>query len=192
MKKLIVSTVGTLMVFGMLCNALAGDGPRLGDPLPSITLPMPEDPAHRAYLGLSEDDSFKIAQIQTSVVIIEIFSMYCPHCQSEAPAVNGLYEKIESTPSLKGKIKLIGIGVGNTPFEVDVFRKKYQVPFPLFSDADFVIHKAFGEVRTPFFVGVRLNSGRADQVIYAKVGGLEGVDHFLDLIIKQSGINQEK
>jgi len=192
MKKLIVCIVGIWMAFTMLPEALAGDGPRPGEPLPSITLPTPEDSTHKAYLGLLKGDSFRISQIKARVVIIEIFSMYCPHCQSEAPAVNGLYEKIEATPSLKGKIKLIGIGVGNTPFEVDVFKKKYQVPFPLFSDADFVMHKAFGEVRTPCFVGVRLNSDQTNQVIYAKVGGLEGVDQFLDLILKQSGINQEQ
>jgi peroxiredoxin len=192
MKSLIVCIVGIWMAFSMLPDALAGDGPRPGDPFPSITLPTPESPTHKAYLGLSEGDSFRISQIKARVVIIEIFSMYCPHCQREAPMVNRLYEKIENTPSLKGKIKLIGIGVGNTPFEVDVFRKRYQIPFPLFSDADFILHKAFGEVRTPFFVGVRLNSDGADRVIYGRVGSLEGVDHFLDLILKQSEINQEQ
>lgn len=191
MKRLIICIVGIWMAFSMLPDALAGDAPQPGNPLPSITLPAPESPVQKAYLGLSRGDPFRIRHIKAQVVIIEIFSMYCPHCQREAPMVNRLYEKIENAPSLKGKIKLIGIGVGNTPFEVDVFRKRYQIPFPLFSDADFVMHKAFGEVRTPFFVGVRLNSDGTDRVIYAKVGGLEGVDDFLDLILKQSGIDQE-
>jgi len=192
MKRLIVCIAGIWMGFCFASGALAGDGPRLGDPLPSIILPAPEDPAHRRYLGLSDGDSFRIPQIKAEVVIIEIFSMYCPHCQTEAPLVNRLYEKIEATPLLKERIKLIGIGVGNTPFEVGVFKKKYQISFPLFPDADFVMHKAFGEVRTPFFVGVRLNGDGTDRVIYAKVGGLEGVDRFLDLILKQSGIDQER
>jgi peroxiredoxin len=191
MKRLIICILGIWMGLNILPEVLAGDVPRPGDPLPSITLPAPEEGAHKTYLGLSEGDSFRISQIKARVVIIEIFSMYCPHCQREAPMVNRLYEKIETTPSLKGKIKMIGIGVGNTPFEVDVFKKRYQIPFPLFSDADFILHKAFGEVRTPFFVGVRLNGDGADRVIYAKVGGLESVDHFLDLILKGSGIDQE-
>jgi len=126
------------------------------------------------------------------VVIVEIFSMYCPHCQTEAPVVNRLYEKIEDTPSLKGRIKLIGIGAGNTAFEVDVFKKRYQIPFPLVSDADFALHKALGEVRTPFFAGVRLIADGTTRVFYARVGGLEGVNHFLDLIVKASGMDQEK
>jgi len=192
MKRFLVCIVGIWMGFGVIAAALAQDGPRKGTPLPSITLPAPEDPAHQRYLGLSEGDSFSIPQIKAQVVIIEIFSMYCPHCQREAPMVNRLYEKIENTPSLKDKIKLIGIGVGNTRFEVDIFKKRYQIPFPLFPDADFVIHKAFGEVRTPFFVGVRVNSDGTDRVIYAKLGGLEDVDHFLGLMLKESGINQEQ
>jgi peroxiredoxin len=192
MKRLIVCILGIWMGFGITAVALAENEPRIGEPLPSITLPAPEDPAHQRYLGLSEGDAFSIPQIKAQVVIIEIFSMYCPHCQREAPMVNRLYEKIENTPSLKGKIKLIGVGAGNTPFEVSVFKKKYQVPFPLFPDADFVIHKAFGEVRTPFFVGVRVNSDGTDRVIYARLGGLEGVDHFLGLMLKEPGIDQEQ
>jgi len=175
----------------MLPDALAGEGPQPGDPLPAITLPMPDSPAQQAYLGLSGGDAFRIPRIKAQVVIIEIFSMYCPHCQREAPTVNRLYEKIENSPSLKGRIKLIGIGAGNTPFEVDVFRKKYHVSFPLFSDADYAVHKAIGEVRTPYFLAVRLNGDGTDRVVYAKVGGLEGVDHFLDLIIKASGMDKE-
>jgi len=192
MKKLIVCIAGIWMGFSVIAAALAQDGPRKGTPLPSITLPAPEDPAHQRYLGLSEGDAFSIPQIKAQVVIIEIFSMYCPHCQREAPMVNRLYEKIENTPSLKDKIKLIGIGAGNTRFEVDIFKKRYQIPFPLFSDADFVIHKAFGEVRTPFFVGVRVNSDGTGRVIYARLGGLEDLDHFLGLMLKESGIDQEQ
>jgi thiol-disulfide isomerase/thioredoxin len=192
MKRLIVCVVGIWMGFSIFPQALAADGPRPGEPLPSTTLPVPESPAQKDYLGLSGGGPFKISQINARIVIIEIFSMYCPHCQKEAPMVNRLYEKIENTPSLKGKIKVIGIGVGNSPFEVDVFRKRYLIPFPLFPDVDFVVHKAFGEVRTPCFVGVRLDKDGTDRVIYDKVGGLEGIDHFLDLILKASGLDPEK
>jgi peroxiredoxin len=114
--------------------------------------------------------------------------MYCPYCQREAPNVNQLYDKIEQNPALKGKIKIIGIGAGNTSYEVGTFKKKYNVPFPLFADGDYVIHKTVGEVRTPYFIGVKINPDGSHQVIYSKLGGFEGVDQFLEMMIKLSGI----
>ena len=166
----------------------AGGPPEKGKPLPDVSLPVPEDPAQRAYLGLDGGASFKIPQIKARVVIIEIFSMYCPYCQREAPAVNRLYGKIEGNPRLKGKIKLIGIGAGNSPFEVNVFRKKYDIAFPLFSDENYALHRCFGEVRTPYFIAVRLNPDGSNTVFDSELGGLHGVDRFLESILALSGL----
>ncbi|MBW2602227.1 MAG: hypothetical protein JRD47_09970 [Deltaproteobacteria bacterium] len=44
--------------------------------LPEINLPVPKNPAHRSYLGLSEEGNFKIPQIKADVVIIEILNVY--------------------------------------------------------------------------------------------------------------------
>jgi peroxiredoxin len=159
--------------------------PQPGGPLPDFKLPIPEQAADTT-------GSFTIAQIKAQVVIIEILSMYCPYCQREAPEVNRLYEIIENNPNLKSRIKLIGIGAGNTPFEVQVFKGKYSVLFPVFSDEDFTLHKAFGEVRTPFFIGVRINDDGTHRVFYAKLGGIEGAESFLELILRLSGLEQEK
>jgi len=89
-----------------------------------MELSAPDDPSERSYLGLSDDRHFRIQDVKAAVVIIEIFSMYCPFCQREAPVVNRLYNKIEGNTSIKGKIKLIGIGAGNSSFEVGIFKKK--------------------------------------------------------------------
>jgi hypothetical protein len=85
---------------------------------------------------------------------------------------------------------LIGLGTGNTKFEVEVFKKKYGVPFPLFPDEDFIFHKSFGEVRTPYFIGVKINTDGTHQVFYSKLGGLEGAEQFLRLMIQGSGLNE--
>ena len=165
--------------------------PAVGGQLPDFTLPAPKDSADKSYLGVSGglfSGAFKIPQIKASVVLIEIFSMYCPHCQAEAPNVNILFNKIESNPALKGKIKMIGIGTGNSDYEVGIFKKKYNVPFPLFPDGDFKLHKLLGEPRTPYFIGVRINPDGTHQVFYSKLGAFEGVDGFLNQIIKLSGL----
>lgn len=161
----------------------ANTTPQPGDLLPALSLPIPKNPEERAYLSLSGDGLFKIAQLKAQVVIIEIFSMYCPYCQKEAPTVNQLYQAIEENPDLKGKIVLLGIGSGNSSFEVGVFKKTYTVPFPLFADQDFNIHKSLGEVRTPYFIAIKNNKNKTPRVIYSELGGLNGIKSFLGKII---------
>jgi len=177
---------GTIL-FGPTEGISAGP-PLVGGILPEWTLEVPKNGAEKTYLGLSGAGVFKIPQIQAKTVIIEIFSMYCPHCQKEAPNVNKLYERIEASPSLKGKIKLIGIAVGNSAFEVGVFKKKYAVPFPLFPDGDFAIHKRLGEVRTPYFIGVKIHPDGSHQVIHSRLGTFESVGKFLDEIVRASDL----
>jgi peroxiredoxin len=170
-------------------QSFGGKTPQKGDVLPDIKIPVPHTNADKTYLGVEGAEFFTIPQIKARAVIIEIFSMYCPYCQREAPEVNRLYSLIENNPGLKGKIKLIGLGTGNTRFEVEVFRKNYHVPFPLVPDEDFTIHKGFGEVRTPYFIGVRINADGTHQVVYSKLGGLEGAEQFLQLVVQLSGLN---
>jgi len=192
MKKCAVCCLAVVITVFMIANSVSAAGypPAVGGTLPDIKLSMPKDMADKNYLGLGifGFGSFKIPQIKAQLVIVEIFSMYCPYCQREAPNVNQLYAKIEQSPALKGKIKIIGIGVGNTSYEVGTFKKKYNVPFPLFADGDYVIHKMVGEARTPYFIGVKINPDGSHQVIYSKLGELGSVDQFLGLMIRLSGI----
>jgi len=160
--------------------------PVKGAVLPEIKLAVPSKHSDRSYLGLPASGFFKIDEIKAKVVIIEIFSMYCPHCQKGAPEVNELYREIENNPSLKGKVKLIGIGSGNSSYEVEIFRKTYDIPFPLFADGDFTIHKVLGEVRTPYFIGVKINDDGTHKVFYSKLGGVEKADQFLKMMLRLS------
>jgi peroxiredoxin len=154
--------------------------------LPNIYLAVPKKYNERKYLGfgLFDADSIKISPIKANVVIIEIFSMYCPYCQRETHNVNGLYQTIENDPSLTGKIKLKGVGAGNTSYEVNVFKDKYNISFPLFEDPVYFIHKSLGEVRTPYFIAIKINEDGSHKVIYSKLGAFEGVHQFLTTIIK--------
>ena len=105
------------------------NAPAIGESLPPFELPIPQDTKAQSYLGLSGTGQFTIAQIEAKVVIIQIFSMYCPVCQKEAFRVNELYRTIQKRKDLKDKIRMIGIGTGNTPFEVGFFQKNMRCPF---------------------------------------------------------------
>lgn len=160
----------------------------VGDVLPDLKLSAPKTSTHKAYLGLTGDSSFQIQDIKADVVIVEIFSMYCPHCQREAPALNKLYHMIENHPTARGKIKLIGIGAGNDIFEVDFFGKKFKVVFPLLDDEDYIVHKAFGKPGTPFFVVVRINDDGSSKVVHTQLGGFESPETFFQTVLDKSGL----
>jgi thiol-disulfide isomerase/thioredoxin len=159
--------------------------PAEGGKLPDIRLGIPADAGYRTYLGIKGEGTFSLPQIKASVVIVEIFSMYCPHCQREAPSVNDLYSKIQSSEKLKDKVKLVGIGVGNSPFEVEYFKKTYSIQFPLFSDGEFIVHKQLGEVRTPYFIGIKNHRDGSHTLFYSKLGGITDNAGFLKLIQAQ-------
>lgn len=184
----------TLMIVTMACLVWAAATPvsgaappAVGDAFPEITLDAPADRAHQAYLGLRAAAPFPLRQIPGDALIVQIFSMYCPYCQKEAPRVNALYRRIGERPDTVGRVKLIGIGAGNSPMEVALYRKTYEIAFPLFPDGDLSIHATVGEVRTPYFFVLRRGTDGAYQVIATHLGAIEDVDAYLDGIVKALG-----
>jgi thiol-disulfide isomerase/thioredoxin len=190
MRGIYLPIVAIGLISLVICRlTLAASLPPLkGGVLPLITLPVPKDPDEKGYLGLSGSSLFRIPQIKARVVIIEIFSMYCPKCQKIAPEMDGLYYLIESDPDLRNKIKLIGIGAGDSRHEVDVFKKTFNTPFPLFPDNDFTIHKALGDVRSPYFIAIKINKDGTHEVVHSELDSFEEARAFLELIITASGL----
>ena len=195
MKHNLISLSLALLFFLFMSNfafcATINPEPKKGGTLPAISLPVPKNPGEKLYLGLARDGSFKIHQIKAKVVLIKIFNLYCPVCQSTASAMVELYHQIEKHPDFKGKIKLIGIGAGNNEPEIEVFKQYNNIPFPLFPDQDLNIHKALGEVRTPFYIAVRINRDRSHEIFYTHLGGITDIQGLLDSMYEAYGIPQE-
>jgi len=187
---------GFILRYGVLCilfvfalmnpGAIIAQTLQKGGQLPSIVLPIPKSAEEKAYLGLSGSGTFKIPQIKADVVLVEIFSMYCPYCQKDAPGINELYDLIQKNPDLRDRIKMIGIGAGNSAFEIETFKKTFSVSFPLFPDPDYVIHQACGEVRTPYFIGVKIQRDKSHWIFLSQQGGFPGAQSFLEQILRES------
>ena len=174
-------------------NVTALSNPVKSDPgnntsIPVFELPMPGSEREKSYLGLSGTGNFKIGQIKAQVLIIEVFSLYCPHCQRTASQINELYQKIQERPDMKEKIKMIGIGVNNSTYEVDSYRKRYKVPFPLIPDENMEISKMLGVRGTPTFIGIKVNGKGTRKRFYFEEGGFQDTQQFLTEIIKLSGL----
>lgn len=160
--------------------------PTVGKQLPAIDLTAPTEDSIKTYLGLTDtgSKSFSPTQIKCEILLIEIFSMYCPFCQREAPEVNKLFKLIQDDHKLSRQIKLIGIGVGNSAFEVVIFKNKYDVKFPLFADDNFNIHNKIGQVRTPFFIAIANSGTNKNQILLTKLGDFSSPESFLRTIVK--------
>jgi peroxiredoxin len=160
-----------------------------GSELPLIPLPTPETLEERNYLGIEEEGFFTIPNIKADVVIVYFFSFYCRFCSTQAFLLHNLYSVIDKNPDLRKKIKFIGIGIGNTPIEVDAYKEKNRIPFPLIPDTDFSVHKAYGEIMTPYFFVVRIKEDGTHRVVYCTYA-FNDVNDFLKIILKKSGLAQ--
>lgn len=157
-----------------------------GSAMPDLQLRGELTPEHLKHLGLTGAEPHSLSNIQAKTVILVAFSMYCPHCQREAPVLNELNALIKSR-GLADDVKLIGVGIGNSDFEVQVFRDKYAVTFPLFSDPDFKVNKEIGEVGTPFFYVLDLDAQQKKIIVAdTQLGRLDSAAAFLDDALKAS------
>jgi thiol-disulfide isomerase/thioredoxin len=160
-----------------------------GNVIEKVHLNAPVDPDTLSYLGLKQNmGQFSLGDIKSDIVIIEVFSFYCPHCQRHAPIANKLYEIIEADQKTKNRVKLIGIGIGNSAYEVELFKKKYTIPFPLFDDGNLLIMDSLTGIRTPSFFAIRNTGGKA-EVFFIEQGTHDDPGAFLKKVIEQSGIS---
>jgi peroxiredoxin len=188
-----ITLISIVFLLFVLCNnalAMQASDNAASHPLPVGSL-MPDlllrgelSPEHTSHLGLKGPAPRRLSEIKAETVILVAFSMYCPHCQREAPALNELHALIESR-GFADNVKLIGVGIGNSDFEVQVFRDKYATTFPLFSDPDFTVNKEIGEVGTPFFYVLALNPEKKEiRVVKTLLGRMESAETFFDQAMK--------
>ena len=158
----------------------------VGSVMPDLQLHGALSPEHIAALGLEGAAPYALSRIKAKTVILVAFSMYCPHCQREAPLLNELDGLLKSR-GLDKDVKLIGVGIGNSDFEVQVFQKKYSVTFPLFSDPEFKTNKEIGEVGTPFFYVLNMNPEKKEiLVVNTMLGRMKSAEAFLEQAMKAS------
>lgn len=189
MKKIVTHLI---LIFFLVwpCVGTTADSAAKIEKLPDLVLPVPENEFYKKYLGLTgkAGETFSVADVRADIIVIELFSMYCPFCQKEAPLVNELYEKMEEVSKNGPVVKIIGLGASNSQFEVDHFRDTYNVPFPLFPDKDMAMYKALAGAGTPGFIGCRLNNGQNATIVLRNSGGFYSSDDFLKELIDKSSL----
>ena len=161
--------------------------------LPDLVLTTPDNLHYKEYLGLTGEtgSSFAIKDIKADILLIELFSMYCPYCQKEAPSVNELFEKMQEMGKNGPVVKIIGLGASNSQFEVEHFRDTYNISFPLFPDQDLSMYKSLSGAGTPTFIGCRLKKNERPAIVLRKSGGFFSSTEFLQELIEKANHKQE-
>ncbi len=134
----------------------------------------------QAYLGISRKKYFSFKEIKGSLVIVELTSTYCVSCKKNIPILNEFYQRIQKDPELKGKVKVIGIAIGNNRKEVEIFKNEYKVLYPLLADPDFSSHKAFGEPRVPYTMFVKRDVKGKNITVKIHKGVIESADSLMN------------
>jgi len=149
-------------------------------PFPDLIFTQSLSREDQNYLGLPPKKVFSFREIRGNLILVEFLSTYCINCQRQAPIFKEVYSSIERDPRLKGKVKIIGIAAGNNLNEVQLFKKTYDVPYPIFGDPKFDAHNAVGGPRTPFSIWVRRDAKGNSIVVSAHLGLIESAKSALD------------
>jgi hypothetical protein len=149
---------------------------KAGDDFPFVPLTQGGLLAYQEYLRLPPGKEIvTIADISADLLVIEVLNAFCFPCQTHTLTLNQVYDIIEKTPELKGRIKLIGIAFGNTRAVLKDFIQEYGVPFPVVPDPHLRAEKVIGpEIHTPFSLFIRPDkSGKLGLIVATYDGAIE-------------------
>jgi len=78
------------------------------------------------------------------------------------------------------------------PLRLEYTKRNIMSHSPFFQMKYFSIHKCIGEVRTPYFLGVKINDDGTHRIFYSQLGKFKGAELFLELMLQESGLKQER
>ena len=153
----------------------------------TLDLASPPTVDQRAYLGITSD-TFKLADVQAEIIIVELFSLYCGMCAKEAPAVAELFSLAQKQTTPQRRIVLIGIGAGNTVDEVARFKKQHTVPFPLIPDQKVIVARSMKMAITPGFIAFKKQPDGSLVSLHKRFGVLGPPQRFLDKALQAAAV----
>jgi hypothetical protein len=134
-----------------------------GDFFPEFPFPMALSLGEIGYLGLPEKfsgfvegENFFLRDVKADLIVLEYTNKYCFSCQLLAPVMNQVFARVEKDEQLRGKVKFLGVGAGNSQKEVDSLKTAKKIPFPVVPDPKFKAFEAVGDPgATPFTLFIR-------------------------------------
>ena len=140
-----------------------------------LALPPPDSVQTQTYLGLAAMTPFKVSDIKAKIVVIELMSARCPHCQANATTMNNIYKTIQADSGL-ADVKVIAIAIADDKPGVETFKKQFKTPFPILLDENREIISSMGVRTTPNTMVVSTDDAK---VLFTHAGEIEDADAFV-------------
>ncbi|MBF0243447.1 MAG: TlpA family protein disulfide reductase [Desulfamplus sp.] len=172
-KKIFIIILFTLIYFSSQSNLFASP-PKVGDSITALSLNAPYSDAGKEALGLSKEaTTFKLNDLKSELVILEVIGVYCPQCFKQAPEFNKLYGRLNKG-KMESRVAMFALAAGGSEPEIEQLIKSSQYLFPVVSDMKYEAHKALGEPKTPFTIVCRPDGA----ILYVHLGIIADIDKF--------------
>jgi hypothetical protein len=163
MNRLAAALLFCMLTATTLAAPALAAKPKVGDVLADVEVSALLTPNDAAALGL------KAGKVR---------------CHTDAPKVNQIFQRLAASPKARG-LTFVALGVGDSPLEVEAFRKKHKSPMPMIPDTDYVLHKALMSVGAPsYFVLRPLPGGKGLKVLFFLEGGFDDENDFFNLVLR--------
>ena len=134
------------------------------------------------YLEISRKKTFGFNDIKGTLIIVEVFNTFCTSCPRNINLLNHVYTAVDADRSMKQRVKIIAIAVGNTQNEVRDYKRSYKVQYPILTDYSFAAHKSLGNPRVPFTIFVKRDVKGKSRVVCTHMGLFESPDSVIKTI----------
>ena len=134
-----------------------------------------------SYLGLSPGSRyFSLSDITGDYVLVEVYNEMCILCLAEFPNINRLLGLADSDRNLKGRIKILGLGAGNTKRSVAKFRKEKGYDLSLFADEKSKAFGLLGKPMLPVLYLLKKDREKGLRIMWRHSGGIGNPEDFLE------------
>jgi hypothetical protein len=113
--------------------------------------------------GGSTTPQSQFLRTDAGVAVVDFFDMYCHTCQNAAAHVNNLHSLVQKR-GLGSKISFYAVGVNNSEMEANLYRTRFNVPFPVIADRERTIASRYGDFRPPMLIALRREGGSWKEI----------------------------
>lgn len=155
---------------------------KTGEMLGEFVFHAPGIQKDKEYLGLVEEDSFLLKDLNAQFFLIEVVGAYCPVCHAQSADVNHLFNRITRDEVLKERMIMFSVAPGATTMEIEYLKTSWNAPYPILGDYEYDFHGHIGEPDTPYTIIV----SRDGRVLYAHLGRIPELNEFMENISKMT------